>query len=464
MTIVGRLSFRGIIVLIAAVVGSILVVAPPAALTVAQGRTGGLVLVALSLWATALIPEHVTALLFFLAMMLFHAAPAGTVFSGFESAAWWLIFGGLVIGAAVRGTGLGDRVARRLIGWFGTSYAGVVAGVTAIGLALGFLLPSSIGRAVLILPIAVSLADRCGFGRHDKGRTGLVLAAAFGVHIPTFAILPANVPNMVLTGAAETLYGYTPLYGRYLWLHFPVLGALKAIVTALLIVWLFPDHAKTRTDATTTAAPAPASRDEWRLTAILIAALLLWMTDFLHHINPAWVSLAAGVICLLPFVNLVSPKTFNQDIGIASLILISGIMGVGAVVAESGLGDLLAHRVLSILPLAPGANGANFAAFSALGIVTAMVTTLAGVPAVLTPLAGELSRASGWSLDAVLMAQVLGFSTVVFPYQSGPLIVGMQLGGETALAAAKLCLWLSLVTIVVLLPLDFFWWQLVGMF
>mgnify|MGYP000995035567 FL=1 len=87
---------------------------------------------------------------------------------------------------------------------------------------------------------------------------------------------------------------------------------------------------------------------------------------------------------------------------------------------------------------------------------------MAGVPAVLTPLAPELSQATGFSLNAVLMTQVIGFSTVVFPYQVGPLIVAMGLAGESTRPLLKVTLALFAITVLVLLPLDFLWWRVLG--
>ncbi|VDZ81707.1 integral membrane protein [Salmonella bongori] len=43
-------------------------------------------------------------------------------------------------------------------------------------------------------------------------------------------ILPANVPNLVMSGAAEGSYGIHLNYVPYLLLHTPVLGWLKGIV------------------------------------------------------------------------------------------------------------------------------------------------------------------------------------------------------------------------------------------
>ena len=164
----------------------------------------------------------------------------------------------------------------------------------------------------------------------------------------------------------------------------------------------------------------------------------------------------------MPGIGLVDRKAFSEQINYGSLFYVAGIMGLGALVDKSGLGARLAQAILEVLPLAPGHDVTNFVSLSAMSTLVSMFTTLPGGPAVLTPLAGEMAKASGMSIEAVLMSQVLGFSNPVLPYESAPLVVAMQLGGERLGAAQTLCLWLAAITILVLLPLDFLWWRLLG--
>ena len=441
--------------LLAAIV--VLVLAPLPGL---QSKALALALAGIGLWATGVIAEPITAVFFFTAAMLLGVAPAQVVFGGFESAALWLIFGGLIMGVAVKSTGLGGRIATRLGRAFGTSYWGVITGVTLVGVAMGFLMPSSMGRAILLMPIAVSLAERFGFAPGSNGRIGVVLAAAFGCHVPTFSILPANVPNLVLVGAAETLWHYTPHYGEYLLLHFPVLGLLKTAIMVPLIVKMWPDTPGGRTESN--AALGAMSRGEGQLSLLLAAALVLWATDFVHHVSPAWISMAAGSLLLLPGVGLVDRKAFSEQINYGSMFYVAGIMGLGAVVDKSGLGARLAEAILAVLPLAPGHSATNYASLAAISTLVSMLTTLPGAPAVMSPLAGEMAKASGMTVEAVLMSQVLGFSNPVLPYESAPMVVAMQLGGERLGPAQKLCLWLAGLTIVILLPLNYLWWVFLG--
>lgn len=452
-----RLPLPRLLAWVAVAVGAAIVVLDP--LPGTEGRVLGLAVAFIGLWATAVIPEPITAVFFFTTAMLLKAAPASVVFGGFQSAALWLIFGGLVMGIAVRSTGLGERLGTRLSHAFGSSYWGIITGVTLVGLAMGFLMPSSMGRAIMLMPIAVGLAERYGFEPGSNGRLGVVLAAAFGCHVPTFSILPANLPNLVLVGASETLWHYTPNYGEYLLLHFPVLGFLKTAILIPLIVKLWPDTPRPEAAGR---AMGPMKRQEGQLALLLAAALVLWATDFVHHVSPAWISMAAGALLLLPGIGLVDRKAFNEQINFGSMFYVAGIMGLGAVVAQSGLGARLAGAILEVLPLAPGHQATNFAALAVLSTVVSVVTTLPGAPAVLTPMAGQMAEASGLSVEAVLMSQVLGFSNPIFPYESAPMVVAMQLGGERLGPAQTLCLWLAAITVVVLLPLNFLWWRLLG--
>jgi di/tricarboxylate transporter len=201
-----------------------------------------------------------------------------------------------------------------------------------------------------------------------------------------------------------------------------------------------------------------------RLSLILAAALALWATDFIHHVSPAWIALGAALLCLLPRVGILPPGAFNGEINYSSLFYVAGILGLGAVVAHSGLGDELARAVVETVGFVPGETGRNFAAMVLVTMAVALVATNPGVPAVMTPLAPAISEASGLGLETVLMSQVVGFSIFLLPYQTPPVIVGLHLGGVPVHRAIKLTLLLAAVSLIVLLPLNYLWWTVIGMF
>ena len=423
-------------------------------------RGAALVVFAMGFFATGVLPEFVTGLAFFAAASLIAVAPAEIIFAGWSSTALWLTFGGLIVGIAVNRTGLGGRLAARLTGLFGETYRAQVAAMVLVGVALSFLMPSTMGRVILLVPIALALADRLGFSEGRSGRNGLVMAVACGTWMPAVAILPANVPNMVLAGAAETLYGVHFTYGAYLLLQFPVTGVLKAVAIYFVVLALFPDRAETGAMPAQTAPPM--SHDEKVLAAVLTVTLALWALDFWHGISPAWIALSAGVTCLLPGVDLVSREDFMTRFNTASVIYIAAVLSVAAIIVDSGVGRELATRILPLLPLDPASPAMNFATLIGLGSVTGVLATAPSVPAVLPPFAQDLATATGFPLVTVLMTFVLGYSTMFLPYQVPPLVVALHLGGVSLRKAGVFTLALAALTIVVLLPLSFYWWRLLG--
>lgn len=411
-------------------------------------------------WAFGLFAEPVTTLVFLLLGVLFAVAKPAVIFSGFASEAWWLVFGGAITAVAVEATGLGRRLAGLLFGRVGSAYWRCVAAVALTAVGLAFLMPSTNGRVLLLIPIVLAYAERLGLEPGRPGHSGLVITLAAASYMPSTAVLPANVPNSILLGAAQSLYGIKLSYGPYLLLHFPILGVLKLVLLVWLICRLFPEHRPLV--LAQEAAPPPVSAAERRLAVLLGGALVLYITDFIHGISPAWISLGTGILCLMPPFGVISPKTFSARVNVVTLIYIAGILGLGAIVADSGLGAAAAAHFLAATPVAPGRTIADLGILTAIGSALALLTTVTGVPAVLTPLAREFSAASGLPLLSVLMLQVVVFSTVLLPFSSPPMMIALQLGGVGIKPATKLTLGLALLTALLLWPLDYFWWRLLG--
>lgn len=458
-----QLTLRHVIVAVVFLVAAVLAVTAPAALGPSGGMTLAIVIVTLGLWATALVPGHFASLLFFAAVLIAGLQPAPLVFSGFASAAVWLIVSGFVIGAAVSTTGLNDRLAGVIAPLLTRSYPRLVGGLMLAAMLLGFLMPSSVGRAVVMVPIGMALADHSGFAKGSNGRIGIATILAIGCNMPSFAILPSNIPNMVLAGSAETILGIHLTYTDYLLLHYPVLGILKAAVTVALVLYLFPakvgaplgkDEAKT----------VVAKAGQGRVIGVLLLTLAFWTTDSLHGINSAWIGLGAAVLLLSPRFGVVTPPAFKQAADFGLLLFVAGALAVGAVVNASGLGGKLGAFLTSVLPLSPGHDAMNFFSLTFLSFITGLFTTVPSVPAVLTPMTGDLSALTGYGAVTVLMTQVVGFSTVLFPYQVSPLVVAMQLSGERLDHLAKVTVPLALITLVALVPIDFLWWKALGWF
>jgi len=415
--------------------------------------------VTIVLWATSLLPEFITALLFFAAAMVAKIAPPDVIFGGFASSAFWLVFSGFVLGVAIRKTGLADRAARALSARLTDSWPLMVGSVVLLSYALAFVMPSNMGRIALLMPIVAAMAARAGINDGTRAWYGLALAVGFGTFQLSATILPANVPNLVMSGAAEGSYGIHLNYLPYLLLHTPVLGILKGLVLIGLICWLFPG----KPHAPRELAPAgPMSRQEKRLAWLLAVVLIMWVSESWHGIGPAWTGLAAACVTLLPRVGFITGDEFASGVNMRTCIYVAGILGLAITVTQTGIGSAVGGALLHVMPLDPDNPFTSFLALT--GITTALnfIMTANGVPALYTTLAQSFADATGFPLLSVIMIQVLGYSTPLLPYQASPIVVAMALGKVPARAGMLLCLALAVATYLVLLPLDYLWFSILG--
>lgn len=168
-----------------------------------------------------------------------------------------------------------------------------------------------------------------------------------------------------------------------------------------------------------------------------------------------------ALCCLFPHSGLLAEQPI-QRMNLEPMFYVAAIVGMGAVAFHSGLASQVVNALLHITPLSVADRASNFAILAGLSSLTGVLATLASIPAILTPMSPTLAQASGFSVEAVAMIQVLGFSTVWLPYQAPPLMVAIQSGYVRRGDVTRLCLILALLSVVFLWPLDYWWWQLLG--
>jgi len=450
---------RLLIVLVAAVAGGTLYLPVPADTPANVLPTLAITVFTVGLWATGALAEYITSLIFFGLAIGFSVAPPEVVFAGLTSSAFWLVVGGMVIGIAADRTGLGRYLAHIFTRRMNASYPQLIAGIIIGAVALAFLLPSSMGRLVILMPIVLGLADNMGFEAGSRGRTGMALACALGTFYVPLTILPANLPNVVLAGVADTLYDLPINYGEYLLMHFPVTGVIKGIFLVVFISLMFRSDIP---NANFNTAQQTLNADGRRLATILSFALIAWASDFVHGVSPGWVSISAAALCLTPKIGVLKPANLKGNTSYQTLIYVTAILGVGAVISTTGAGSFIATEILKVIQFSPNQPAQTYATFSGLSMAFSTFSTLPGMIAILAPFADQVAESSGLSTLAILMMIVNGFSTLFLPYQSAPIMVGLRLGNVDISTAAKVMFPLGILTLILLQPLNYLWWSWLG--
>ncbi|MEP3638189.1 MAG: SLC13 family permease [Paracoccaceae bacterium] len=422
-------------------------------------KAAGIGVAALTLFATRAVPEIVTAFAIFLSALALGVVSREAVFSGFMSSGFWLLVSGIILGAAITSTGLAVRISERLIELTGPSYPRAIFIIAASGMALGVLIPSTMPRIIVMIPIAAALAERLGLAANGKGAIGLVATATTATLLPTYTILTANLPTIVQVGTMDQLYGVQSSYSGYFLLQFPV-NILRFTMLVILMTHFIRDPIQASNSSDDRAGPV--SPEQRRLLAILGTAIFMWMTDFVHGIPPAWVALTAATIVIWPRFGLMKPTAMREQIDLTPPIFFASILAVVAVARGAGIDQLLASQIVGLLPL--NSEGGLSSIYTVYGFSVALshLTTAPAAPAVLAPFAASLSETTGLSLEAISMVQILGISTPLIPYQAPPLIVAMSISKVPNIVFLRLCFWLAVFVTIIGIPATYLWWHVIG--
>jgi len=418
---------------------------------------GGL---AIFCFATRIFPELVTTLLCFLAFLMLDLAPPEVIFSGFASGGIWLMISGLIIGTSITQTGLGKQIAARIFARTGSSYTRTVVLLSTSGLLLGLLVPSTIPRIIVMMPVAVSLAKEMGMPTGSRGQIGLAIAAATSTLLPTYSILTANLPTIVHYGALETLLGIKASYADYFIAQFPANLVRFAIILACLLP--FASGSKPGQMSDNSGPVDPMTRTQKHLLGLLFLAIAFWATDSLHGISPAWIAMAVATIVLVPQLKMLKSDAMKTSVDMTPVFFLAGVFGVSAVAQHVGLDTLVADNLVPSLGLSPDSSLHNIYAIAGFSTLISHLTTAPAAPVVLVPLASAMAEAANLPVLTVAMAQIIGIATPFLPYQAPPLLVAMALAPIPVPTLTRVCLVLAIGVAIIGIPLSWAWWGLIG--
>ena len=403
------------------------------------------------------ISDEVAALAFFLVAIGIFALPPEVAFAGFHANSSWLILAGMILGAALKDSGLTNRIAERILGANRFTYSSIISALAVLSLVLAFLMPSTAARVLLLVPIVIALADRLGYRRESKGFTGMIIAISVLSFLPCTGIMTSNVRNLGVIGAAQSLYGIEFSYTDFLLWNFPVLSLFLTGMFSLLIIWRYGEspHPTEKPQLSNAF-----SAKEKGVLAIALCTLMLWMTDFAHGLPPAWVGLAAAALCLYgPSRDL----PLSEQVKLGGWLIFVAFIGLAAIISHTGLGNWLGGILVDHAGFGIGRTAWNLGAVTVIGIVVGLVATNFAGPVVMASLAGPIAEATGWSVQGTIIAMMPSWSFFPFAYQAPIILVAMRMA-NVPLKELNICLLLiTVIALLVIVPLQFIWLWALGL-
>src|SRR6185436_19565643 len=122
-------------------------------------------------------------------------------------------------------------------------------------------------------------------------------------------------------------------------------------------------------------------------TALSLLAIVLWLTDFIHHVPPSVIALSLALVAFLPFVNVLEAEDM-QKVNLMPVFFVAAALSMSAVAQQTGalklltdsfFGDLqplLSNKLLAVPALYWGGFFYHFATASEISMLATSLPVL----------------------------------------------------------------------------------------
>src|SRR5207249_8565592 len=140
----------------------------------------------------------------------------------------------------------------------------------------------------------------------------------------------------------------------------------------------------------------PISGTEWRTLAVILGASALWLTDPLHHLDPAIPALLAFAALLTPGLGPLGWSDLERGVGWANFFVIAASISLAHALAASGAASWLGRLLVGGLPaLGEGALGVVLLLMLGATLLRVVVPNISGFLALALPIAMSVGREAG---------------------------------------------------------------------
>jgi len=404
----------------------------------------------------------------FIGCFLFWAlrvAPFNVSFAGFANHTAWFLFGAMLIGLVADRSGLARRLAYTVMRRVGISYPRILLGMIITSFLLTFIVPSGLARVVILAAIALALLEAFQAGRGSNIARGMFLVLTYTANIFDKMLL-AGAASITAAGLIEKTSGIRVLWGDWLFAFLPC-----SIATVLFAWWLTlrlyppertavaPDEAYFQREL---ARMGPWSAAQIKAAILIGCAMVLWMTDSLHHIPPTMVALGVGLFALLPRVGVLEPDDMRRLNYMPVFFTAEAVSLASVLEATHGLGVLTSGMFHWIQPAMTNIYSTTAALYWTAFLYHFLLASEISMLATSVPLVVEYAKVHAFNPLQLGLIWTFAAGGKLFAYQSGVLIVGYSYGYFEARDLIKMGAWLTLLEFLVLMLLVPFYWPLLG--
>ena len=388
-----------------------------------------------------------------------------TAFSGFADSSAWFLFGAVCFGLMASKSGLAKRLAYLVMRGVGSSYSRLLLGLIISNFLLTAVVPSGIARVVIMAAIAIGLVEAFGLGKGSNIARGMFIVLVYQATIFD-KMLIAGASSITARGAIEKFGGVPVLWSQWFLAYVPC-DIIVMIIAWRLALWLYPPEVEELPGARAFLEEQLQAMGRWspleiKTALLMLLAIGLWVTDFLHHIPAPMVGLGIGLAAVMPGIGVLDTKDV-RGINFLPIFFVAAAVSLSNVLTQTRALDVVTGALFTWMT--PHITGtwtstmvlywSAFAYHIVIGNEIAMLATS-------IPILMAFAKAHAMSPLALGLIWTFGAGPKVFIYESAVLVVGYSYGYFSNRDMLKVGAILSVVTALILLLLVPLYWPLIG--
>jgi divalent anion:Na+ symporter, DASS family len=424
------------------------------------------------LWIIRPIPEYLTSIVGAAILLLLKKSVPADILGGFADPTWWMIVFASFLGASILGTGLGRRLAYTILNKLGTSVLKVMYATTMTNNILAPFTPSNTARGAIVYGVTEGINDALGFKKGEKqGDHTISLANMYITATNSNMFLTALGGNAIFVSLIMKFTGHGVSWNQWFVAAFvPMLPAV--LLLPYIIYKLFPPAINEvpmgkEFFAEKLASLGAMTRAEKSTLVIMLLTLLMWATEWLHHIPSTTTAFLMGIALLLPGIGAVNWKQIEKDIPWPTLLWLGFAMSLAGVVNKTKGFQWLVDQGLAS---APWMKSIGFTGFMLVIIIVVIFAHIlfSGMNAmgmIVIPVVMSLAKARGFDPYVAGLAAALAVGTGGFflPFNSAPNLLFYSSGRYEISDHLKGALPLAILLVLCLMLGLFVWWPLIGL-
>ena len=387
-------------------------------------------------------------------------------FSGFANDTAWFLFGALLLGVIATRSGIARRLAYFIMLRIGITYPRILLGLILTDFLLTFIVPSGIARVVIMASIALGLAEAFDSPPGNNISRGMFLVLSYTANIFDKMII-AGAGSITARGLIEQVGGVEVLWS-YWFIAFLPCSIITVLAAWALTLWLYPPEHVSLQGGYEFLRGEVEKMGRWsafekRAAVLMAVTILLWLTDFLHHISPAIIGMGMGLFALLPRVGILDIEDMKR-LNYLPVFFVAAAVSMGTVLeVTKGLEVLTQAMFAWMAPYMTGILSTTVVMYWTAFFYHFLLASEISMLGTSIPLVMEFAKSHG--MHPLLLGMIWTFAAggKLFAYQSGVLIVGYSYGYFAASDLVRMGALLTIVEFAVLVVLVPFYWPLIGL-